>query len=166
MRVFFSFVRHICLPMIIAKKKIGLKYKNAHYLFLQSMLVLCFHVPLRCRYKRTAIMRTFCNRLQPFPCLGTLIWLYVFWAQPRFGDAFVKLLKLYQATKHFPDYLVLANDDLYLDMWSFTNEYLISPILQSEQRPEDVLILAYLEQATIFCTHSNCFLTHLVNYTM
>jgi hypothetical protein len=49
-------------------------------------------------------------------------------AQPRFGYAFVKLFKLYQDNKHFPDYLVLADDDLHQDMKSFTtNEYLISP---------------------------------------
>lgn len=62
-------------------------------------------------------------------------------AQPRFGYAFVKLMKLYEENQNFPDYLVLADDDLYLDMDAFTNEYLITPSLQKKnQKPEDMLI--------------------------
>eukprot|EP00980_Cylindrotheca_fusiformis_P006201 scaffold1327_cov124-Cylindrotheca_fusiformis.AAC.5 len=48
-------------------------------------------------------------------------------AQPRFPYAMVKMLDFYREHRNFPDYLVLADDDLYLDMEVFTNEYLVSP---------------------------------------
>lgn len=61
-------------------------------------------------------------------------------AQPRFGYAFVKMLQLYQEHHNFPDYLVVADDDMYLDMDAFTEVYLIEPKEDQSATPENMLI--------------------------
>jgi len=64
-------------------------------------------------------------------------------AQKRFGYTLGKMLEVYDGRNEngidFPDYLVLADDDTYLDMEVFTKEFLTIPIQQRTETPEEML---------------------------
>ena len=64
-------------------------------------------------------------------------------AQKRFGYTLAKMLEVYDEQNEngidFPDYLVMADDDTYLDMEVFTTEFLTIPIQQRTETPEKML---------------------------